>query len=164
MVLTILMGKIHTCGEGIMYLCFSFIYLFLIMQGYSTLNEQMVLFIPRAVYALCVGHVPFTRCFKELPLVHNYFDVADAQDDSHKVQPSHSCLNNFFLLVIVFIKLPLKLNHDVNCSLKSLNTNVYLSFWIALWKFSQKLKRFLKLRSGALHLQKLLCVSFHGFG
>ncbi|KAL5191985.1 Serine/threonine-protein kinase ATM [Glycine soja] len=65
-------------------------------KGYSTLNEQMVLFIPRAVYALCVGHVPFTRCFKELPLVHNYFDVADAQDDSHKFEePKHQCLLEF---------------------------------------------------------------------
>lgn len=64
---------------------FSYIYLFLIMQGCSMLNEQMALLIPSAMYALCVGYVPFTQCFKEVPLVHNYFDVTDAQDDSHKV-------------------------------------------------------------------------------
>ncbi|RDX94365.1 Serine/threonine-protein kinase ATM, partial [Mucuna pruriens] len=64
--------------------------------GYSTLNEQMVLFIASAMYALCVGYVPFTLCFKELPLVRNYFDVADAQDDSHKFEdPKHQCLLEF---------------------------------------------------------------------
>jgi len=75
-----------------MHDCFTYIYLFLITQGCSMLNEQITLLIPSAIYALCIGFVPFTQCFKEVPLAHNYFDVTDAQDDSHKVQPSYICL------------------------------------------------------------------------
>ncbi|KAK7350621.1 hypothetical protein VNO77_09440 [Canavalia gladiata] len=64
-------------------------------KGYSTLNEKMVLFIPSAMYALCVGYVPFTQYFKELPLVPNS-DVIDTQDDSLKFEdPKHHCLLEF---------------------------------------------------------------------
>ncbi|XP_068483746.1 serine/threonine-protein kinase ATM isoform X2 [Phaseolus vulgaris] len=65
-------------------------------KGCSMLNEQMALLIPSAMYALCVGYVPFTQCFKEVPLVHNYFDVTDAQDDSHKCEdPKYQCVLEF---------------------------------------------------------------------
>lgn len=57
------------------------------MQGYSTLNEMMVLYLPSAMYALCAGCVPFTECFKEFPLVYSSFDVTESVDNSHKVQP-----------------------------------------------------------------------------
>ncbi|KOM40405.1 hypothetical protein LR48_Vigan04g060300 [Vigna angularis] len=60
------------------------------------LNEQMTFLIPSAIYALCIGFVPFTQCFKEVPLAHNYFDVTDAQDDSHKFEdPKYQCVLDF---------------------------------------------------------------------
>ncbi|XP_027337565.1 serine/threonine-protein kinase ATM [Abrus precatorius] len=66
------------------------------LKGHSLLNEQMVLFIPSAMYALCVGCVPFTQCFKEHPLVPNSFDVVVTQDDSHKFEdPKHRCVLEF---------------------------------------------------------------------
>ncbi|KAK7354055.1 hypothetical protein VNO80_19511 [Phaseolus coccineus] len=65
-------------------------------KGCSMLNEQMALLIPSAMYALCVGYVPFTQCFKEVPLVHDYFDVTDAQDDSRKFEdPKYQCVLEF---------------------------------------------------------------------
>lgn len=68
-----------------MYCCFSLSFLFLIMQGYSMLNERMVLYLPSAMYALCAGCVPFTECFKEIALVYSSFD-AESLDNFHKVQ------------------------------------------------------------------------------
>ncbi|XP_052731784.1 serine/threonine-protein kinase ATM isoform X5 [Vigna angularis] len=65
-------------------------------KGCSMLNEQMTFLIPSAIYALCIGFVPFTQCFKEVPLAHNYFDVTDAQDDSHKFEdPKYQCVLDF---------------------------------------------------------------------
>ncbi|KAL2340902.1 hypothetical protein Fmac_008842 [Flemingia macrophylla] len=65
-------------------------------KGNSMLNEQMILLIAGAMYALCVGYVPFTQCFKEVPLVHNCFDFIDTQDDSHKFEdPKQQCLLEF---------------------------------------------------------------------
>ncbi|XP_027942226.1 serine/threonine-protein kinase ATM [Vigna unguiculata] len=65
-------------------------------KGCSMLNEQITLLIPSAIYALCIGFVPFTQCFKEVPLAHNYFDVTDAQDDSHKFEdPKYQCVLEF---------------------------------------------------------------------
>ncbi|KAK7317181.1 hypothetical protein RJT34_01188 [Clitoria ternatea] len=65
-------------------------------KGYSMLNERMVLFIPSAILALCVGYVPFAQCFKVIPMVYNSFDVIDAQDDSHKSEdPKNQYLLQF---------------------------------------------------------------------
>ncbi|KAK7281904.1 hypothetical protein RIF29_10269 [Crotalaria pallida] len=65
-------------------------------KGCSTLNERMVLFLPSAVYALCAGCVPFTQCFKEVPLVYSSFDASEALDDCHKLEdPKLQCLHDF---------------------------------------------------------------------
>jgi len=55
------------------------------VQGYSTSNERIVLYLPSAMFALCVGCVTFTECFKEIPLVYSSFDVTESLDNSHKV-------------------------------------------------------------------------------
>lgn len=77
------------------------------MQGCSTLNEGMVLFLPSAMYALCAGCVPFTQCFKEVPLLYSSFDVSDALDDYHKVQLSLFFPQLMFGLVVL-LKLSLR--------------------------------------------------------
>lgn len=63
-----------------------------LIQGSSTLNEQMVLLLPTAVYALCTGYAPFTQCFKEFPLLYSSLDITEALDDCHKVEFIHSCI------------------------------------------------------------------------
>ncbi|XP_061349623.1 serine/threonine-protein kinase ATM-like [Gastrolobium bilobum] len=65
-------------------------------KGYSTLNERMVLFLPSAMYALCSGCVPFTQCFKELPLVYSSVHVAEVLNDCLKLEDSrYQCLHEF---------------------------------------------------------------------
>lgn len=57
------------------------------VQGYSTLSERMGLYMPSAIFALCVGCVAFNECFKETSLIYSSFDVTESLDNSHKVQP-----------------------------------------------------------------------------
>ncbi|KAI9087642.1 hypothetical protein K1719_030512 [Acacia pycnantha] len=65
-------------------------------KGSLTLNEQMVLWLPTAVYALCSGHAPFTQCFKEFPLLSYSLDIAEVLDDCHKIEnPKHQSLHDF---------------------------------------------------------------------
>jgi hypothetical protein len=56
------------------------------VQGYSKLSERMGLYLPSAMFALCVGFVTFTEFFKEITLVHSSFEVAESLDNSQKVQ------------------------------------------------------------------------------
>ncbi|XP_045816356.1 serine/threonine-protein kinase ATM isoform X4 [Trifolium pratense] len=65
-------------------------------KGYSKLSERMGLYLPSAMFALCVGFVTFTEFFKEIGLVHISFDVTESLDNSHKVEdPKHQCLQQF---------------------------------------------------------------------
>lgn len=59
----------------------------LIVQVCSTLNERMTLYLPSAMFALCVGCVALPECFKEIPLVYSSLDVTESLDSSQKVQP-----------------------------------------------------------------------------
>ncbi|KAJ7956242.1 Serine/threonine-protein kinase ATM [Quillaja saponaria] len=52
----------------------------------SMLNEQMVLFLPAAVYSLCAGCAPFIQFYKELPLAYTSFIVSEASDDWLKAE------------------------------------------------------------------------------
>lgn len=48
----------------------------------------MGLYMPCAIFALCVGCAAFNECFKETPLVYSSFDVTESLDNNnHKVQP-----------------------------------------------------------------------------
>ncbi|PNX56715.1 serine/threonine-protein kinase ATM-like protein, partial [Trifolium pratense] len=65
-------------------------------KGYSKLTERMGLYLPSAMFALCVGFLTFTEFFKEIGLVHISFDVIESLDNSHKVEdPKHQCLQQF---------------------------------------------------------------------
>ncbi|GAU46420.1 hypothetical protein TSUD_134500 [Trifolium subterraneum] len=56
----------------------------------------MGLYLPSAMFALCVGFVTFPEFFKEIALVHSSFDVTESLDNSHKVEdPKHQCLQQF---------------------------------------------------------------------
>nr|XP_012571741.1 serine/threonine-protein kinase ATM isoform X3 [Cicer arietinum] len=63
----------------------------------STLNERMTLYLPSAMFALCVGCVALPECFKEIPLVYSSLDVTESLDSSQKFEdPKHQCLHEFF--------------------------------------------------------------------
>ncbi|KAI5407078.1 hypothetical protein KIW84_053360 [Lathyrus oleraceus] len=65
-------------------------------KGYSTLSERMGLYMPSAIFALCVGCVAFNECFKETSLIYSSFDVTESLDSSHKFEdPKHQCLHEF---------------------------------------------------------------------
>ncbi|XP_045795636.1 serine/threonine-protein kinase ATM-like [Trifolium pratense] len=50
-------------------------------KGYSKLTERMGLYLPSAMFALCVGFLTFTEFFKEIGLVHISFDVIESLDN-----------------------------------------------------------------------------------
>ncbi|KAE8124229.1 hypothetical protein FH972_019134 [Carpinus fangiana] len=63
----------------------------------SMLNERIVLFLPAAVYALCAGCAPFTKCYKGFPLSYSFVDDIEALVDDVKIEDlEHDSLHELF--------------------------------------------------------------------
>ncbi|XVF09293.1 hypothetical protein REPUB_Repub07fG0080200 [Reevesia pubescens] len=82
------------------------------------LNDRMVLLLPAAVYAVCVGCEPFTLCYKEILLLHSFVDAIEVADDWIKIDESdhERQLQNFECSVEVLANINLDSNVQVSLS------------------------------------------------
>ncbi|CAK9137599.1 unnamed protein product [Ilex paraguariensis] len=62
----------------------------------SRLNEQMVVLLPAAVYALCAGCAPFAHSDKWFSASNPFSDVPEAAEDRMKAEHGHEGLREFF--------------------------------------------------------------------
>lgn len=63
-------------------------------MGISILNEQLVLLLPAAVFALCVGCAPFTQCRAGLLQSYTFLDGTDTVNKTEEPEPN--CLHGLF--------------------------------------------------------------------